>query len=67
MPFMKLIIEEIGREGLNIPVIIGGAPVSQDFANKVEADGYGDNAPIAVELCKQLIAAASAATTAKAV
>jgi 5-methyltetrahydrofolate--homocysteine methyltransferase len=48
-------------------VIIGGAPVSQDFANKVEADGYGDNAPIAVELCKQLIAAASAATTAKAV
>jgi len=57
MPFMKLIIEEIKREGLDIPVIIGGAPVSQDFADKVEANGYGDNAPIAVELCKNLIAA----------
>jgi len=56
MPFMKLIIEEIEKEGLNIPVIIGGAPVSQDFADKVGAQGYGDNAPIAVNLCKDLIA-----------
>ncbi|MDG2205175.1 MAG: corrinoid protein [Alphaproteobacteria bacterium] len=61
MPFMKLIIEEIQREGLDIPVIIGGAPVSEDFANKVNASGYGDNAPIAVELCKNLIAASAEA------
>ncbi|MBT3659602.1 MAG: hypothetical protein HOF27_16035 [Rhodospirillaceae bacterium] len=55
MPFMKLIIEEIKREGLDIPVIIGGAPVSQDFANNVGANGYGDNAPIAVDICKELV------------
>jgi len=55
MPFMKLIIEEIKREGLDIPVIIGGAPVSQDFADMVGAHGYGDNAPIAVNICKKLI------------
>ncbi|NQU60657.1 MAG: cobalamin B12-binding domain-containing protein [Rhodospirillales bacterium] len=61
MPFMKLIIEEIEKEGLNIPVIIGGAPVSQDFADKVGAQGYGDNAPIAVNLCKKLIAAGAEA------
>ena len=63
MPFMKLTIEAIKEEGLDIPVIIGGAPVSEDFANKVGADGYGDNAPIAVDLCKRLIAAHAEAIT----
>lgn len=58
MPFMKLTIEAIADEGLDIPVIVGGAPVSQDFANNVGATGYGDNAPIAVDLCKELVAAA---------
>ena len=57
MPFMKLIIEEIKRDGLDVPVIVGGAPVSQEFADTVGANGYGDNAPIAVSLCKELIAA----------
>jgi len=56
MPFMKLTIEAIKEEGLDIPVIVGGAPVSEDFANSVGANGYGDNAPIAVDLCKKLIA-----------
>ncbi len=55
MPFMKLIIEEIKREGLEIPVIVGGAPVSRDFADEVSADGYGDNAPEGVELCKGFV------------
>ena len=58
MPFMKLIIEEIKRQELDIPVIIGGAPVSQDFADTVGANGYGDNAPIAVNICKSLVAKA---------
>ncbi len=60
MPFMKLIIEQIRREGLEVPVIIGGAPVSQAFADSVGASGYGDNAPIAVDICKNFIAAAKA-------
>jgi len=55
MPFMKLTIEAIRDEGLDIPVIIGGAPVSQEFADNVDAHGYGDNAPIAVQLVKDLI------------
>jgi 5-methyltetrahydrofolate--homocysteine methyltransferase len=55
MPFMKLTIEAIRDEGLDIPVIIGGAPVSQDFADKVNAHGYGDNAPNAVKIVKDLI------------
>ena len=55
MPFMKLTIEAIKDEGLDIPVIIGGAPVSEEFANNVNATGYGDNAPIAVQLVKDLV------------
>lgn len=61
MPFMKKIIESIQKDGLNVPVIIGGAPVSSDFADQVNADGYGDNAPLAVSLCKELILKAEAA------
>ena len=59
MPFMKLIIEQIKSEGLDVPVIVGGAPVTQDFAASVGANGYGDNAPIAVDICKKLVGIAS--------
>ncbi|MGD9920154.1 MAG: cobalamin-dependent protein [Pseudorhodoplanes sp.] len=55
MPFMKLIVEQIKKEGMTIPVICGGAPVSRDFAMEIGANGYGDNAPEAVELCKRLV------------
>jgi len=56
MPFMRIIIEQIKAEGLNIPVIVGGAPVSREFADNIGADGYGDNAPQAVMLCKEFVA-----------
>lgn len=36
-------------------IIIGGAPVSQVFANEIGADGYAKNAMEAVELCKNLL------------
>jgi len=55
MPFMKKIIESIQKDGLGVPVIIGGAPVSSEFADQVNAEGYGDNAPLAVSLCKKLV------------
>ena len=61
MPFMKLIVEQIKREGLSTPVIVGGAPVSREFAGEIGATGYGDNAPEAVDLCKKLVAAKVAA------
>ena len=55
MPFMQMSIKEIEEAGLSIPVIVGGAPVTEDFANSINANGYGDNAPIAVDICKKLI------------
>lgn len=37
-------------------IIVGGAPVSQNFANEIGADGYAKNAMEAVDLCKRLLA-----------
>ncbi|HBW37761.1 MAG TPA: cobalamin-binding protein, partial [Desulfosporosinus sp.] len=46
---IELLIEEGLRDG--IKVIIGGAPVSQSFADDIGADGYGADAMAAKELC----------------
>ncbi|TGE31710.1 corrinoid protein [Desulfosporosinus sp. Sb-LF] len=58
MPAMKDIIELLKENGLRdkIKVIIGGAPVSKDYADTIGADGYAPDAGSAVELCKQLLA-----------
>lgn len=42
------------REG--IKVMVGGAPVTQAFANALGADGYAENAAGAVALARQLVA-----------
>ena len=57
MPEMGKVITAIKEEGLDdsLKVIVGGAPVDQDFATSIHADGYGEDAAVAVKLCKQLI------------
>lgn len=55
MPKMKEIIEALNREGLEVKVIIGGAPVTEDFANKIGADAYAPNASIGTEKVTALI------------
>lgn len=54
---MKSTIELLIEEGLrhNVKVIVGGAPVSQSFADEIGADGYGSDAMAAKELCLKLI------------
>ena len=39
-----------------VKVMIGGAPVTQEYADEIGADGYGQDAAMAVKLAKQLIA-----------
>ncbi|MDL2253165.1 corrinoid protein [Ruminococcaceae bacterium OttesenSCG-928-I18] len=58
MLHMKDTIELLTEEGLRnqVKVIVGGAPVSQDFATEIKADGYSPDAMSAVELCKGLLA-----------
>ena len=57
MPEMKRIINKLSEEGLKeqVKVVIGGAPVSQEFADKIGADGYAPDAGKAVEVLKSLI------------
>jgi len=54
---MKDVVEAVKREGLLIPVIIGGAPVTRDFADQIGAVGYAPDAASAVEEIGRLIAA----------
>jgi len=55
---MKDTIEALEEAGLRdkVKVMIGGAPVNQMFADQIGADGYSENAPLAVELAKKLLA-----------
>jgi len=57
MPGMKRTIEALNQEGLRdrIKVIIGGAPVTQRYADEIGADGYGRDAAAAAKLVKQLL------------
>ena len=57
MPFMMKTIEAFKREGKDYPIIVGGVPVTRDYANNIGATGYADNADEAVTLCKELVAA----------
>ncbi|MGI6686570.1 MAG: cobalamin B12-binding domain-containing protein [Bacillota bacterium] len=56
MLHMKDTIELIKEEGLKVKAIVGGAPISQDFADEIGADGFAPDAASAVELCAKLIA-----------
>ena len=60
MPSMKTTIEGLKEAGVRaqVKVIIGGAPVTQKYADEIGADGYSDNASAAVSLARKLVAAA---------
>jgi 5-methyltetrahydrofolate--homocysteine methyltransferase len=57
MPGMEDTIEALEEEGLRdqVKIIIGGAPISQEFADDIGADGYAPDAASAADLCKQLL------------
>jgi len=58
MPQMTNVIKAIKEAGVEVKTIIGGAPVTQSFADEIGADGYAADAASAVDLAKQLINAA---------
>jgi 5-methyltetrahydrofolate--homocysteine methyltransferase len=55
MPAMRSIIEAIRAKGLAVKVMVGGAPVTQSFAEEIGADGYGHDAPSAVALVRSFL------------
>jgi len=56
MPAMEKTIQAIKKSNLSTKVMIGGAPVTQGYADKIGADGYAPDAASAVDLAKRLIA-----------
>ncbi len=57
MPQMKEVIKALKASGLPVKAIIGGAPVTQSFADEIGANGYAPDAASAVDVTKQLIGA----------
>ncbi|MDD3315480.1 MAG: corrinoid protein [Syntrophaceticus sp.] len=58
MPAMKDVIAALQEGGLrnDVKVIIGGAPVTKEYANEIGADGFGADAALAIDLCKEVVA-----------
>ena len=56
MTYMREVVEELEKAKLKskVKVIIGGAPVSQAYAEQIKADGYAPDAALAVDLLKRL-------------
>jgi 5-methyltetrahydrofolate--homocysteine methyltransferase len=56
---MKAVIEALAAAGLReqVKVMVGGAPVTESWAQSIGADGYGKDAPAAVDLARSLVAA----------
>ena len=60
MPSMKQIIDEFKAAGVRdqVKIIVGGAPVTAEYASEIGADGYSENASSAVTLARSLVSVA---------
>jgi cobalamin-dependent methionine synthase I len=63
MPYMKVVIDKMKETGIrnDFIVLVGGAPLNEEFGKAVGADAYCRDAAIAVETAKSLVAARRAA------
>jgi corrinoid protein of di/trimethylamine methyltransferase len=59
MTSMKTTIDAFRTAGLRekVKIMVGGAPVTQQYADAIRADGYGESAGAAVALARKLVAA----------
>jgi 5-methyltetrahydrofolate--homocysteine methyltransferase len=59
MPAMKTVVDAFRAAGIRdrVKVMIGGAPVTQSFADSIGADAYGENAASAVDVARKLVTA----------
>jgi methanogenic corrinoid protein MtbC1 len=56
MDYMQEVVDAVRASGLDVKIMVGGAPVNADFAAKIGADGYSANANEAVAVAKRLLA-----------
>jgi 5-methyltetrahydrofolate--homocysteine methyltransferase len=59
MPAMKTIVDAFRSAGVRdkVKIMVGGAPVTQQYADAIGADGFGESAGAAVALARKLVAA----------
>jgi corrinoid protein of di/trimethylamine methyltransferase len=57
VPYQETVIKKLVAEGIRdrVKVMVGGAPVTPEWAEKIGADGYANNAPEAVEVARKLV------------
>lgn len=55
MPGIEATIKAVKQDGLQVITLVGGAPVTQEYADSVGADGYAPDAALAVAKAKQLM------------
>ncbi|MEK9942178.1 MAG: B12-binding domain-containing protein [Gammaproteobacteria bacterium] len=63
MPYMKVVIDTMVEQGIrnDYVVLVGGAPLNEEFGKAIGADAYCRDAAVAVETAKQLVAEKRAA------
>lgn len=63
MPYMKVVIDTMVEQGIrdDYIVLVGGAPLNEEFGQAIGADAYCRDAAVAVETAKQLVAEKRAA------
>lgn len=57
MPYMGVVIEDLDKRNMlkSLPVMVGGAPVNQEFADAIHAHSYGPDAATTAELAKTIV------------
>jgi 5-methyltetrahydrofolate--homocysteine methyltransferase len=55
MPAMRDTVKAIHEAGLHVKVVIGGAPITREFASEISADGYSPDAASAVDTAMELL------------
>ena len=56
MSGMEKTVKALRDAGISTKVMVGGAPVTQDYADRIGADGYAADAASAVDMAKSLVA-----------
>jgi len=54
---MKLTVDALEQAGVRdkVKVLVGGAPLTSEYASEIKADAYADNASAAVRMAEQLV------------
>ena len=55
MDYMKEVVDAVRADGLDVKIMVGGAPLNAEFAAGIGADGYSSNANEAVVVAKKLL------------